>query len=100
VTEAPERYIGSGVPRKEDPALVTGRANWTDNIKLPGMLHVTLLRSPYAHAKITRIDTSEAKMFRQPKNNPVSLPSSPATTSRKIGTRTPRPTRLQSLGTG
>jgi carbon-monoxide dehydrogenase large subunit len=61
VTEAPERYVGGGVPRKEDPALVTGRANWTDNIKLPGMLHATLLRSPYAHAKITSIDVSAAK---------------------------------------
>src|SRR3712207_8139908 len=48
----------SGVPRKEDPALVTGRANWTDNIKLPGMLHATLLRSPFAHARITSIDAS------------------------------------------
>src|SRR5918997_6694538 len=61
VTEAPERYIGNGVPRKEDPALVTGHANWVDNIKLPGMLHVTLLRSPYAHAKITSIDVSGAR---------------------------------------
>jgi aerobic carbon-monoxide dehydrogenase large subunit len=61
VTEAPERYIGGGVPRKEDPALVTGRANWTDNIKLPGMLHATMLRSPFAHAKITSIDVSEAR---------------------------------------
>jgi carbon-monoxide dehydrogenase large subunit len=61
VTEAPQKYVGNGVPRKEDPALVTGRANWTDNIKLPGMLHVTLMRSPYAHAKITNIDVSEAK---------------------------------------
>jgi carbon-monoxide dehydrogenase large subunit len=61
VTEAPERYIGGGIPRKEDPALVTGRANWTDNIKLPGMLHISLLRSPYAHAKITNIDVSAAR---------------------------------------
>jgi carbon-monoxide dehydrogenase large subunit len=61
VTEAPEKFVGGGVPRKEDPALVTGRANWTDNIKLPGMLHVTLLRSPYAHARITAIDISSAK---------------------------------------
>jgi aerobic carbon-monoxide dehydrogenase large subunit len=61
VTQAPERYVGGGVPRKEDPALVTGQATWTDNIKLPGMLHVSLLRSPYAHAKITNIDTSAAK---------------------------------------
>ncbi|MDP9411941.1 MAG: molybdopterin-dependent oxidoreductase, partial [Actinomycetota bacterium] len=61
MTEAPEKFVGGGVPRKEDPALVTGRANWTDNIKLPGMLHATLLRSPYAHARITSIDTSVAK---------------------------------------
>jgi aerobic carbon-monoxide dehydrogenase large subunit len=60
VTEAPEKYVGGGVPRKEDPALVTGRANWTDNIKLPGMLHVALLRSPFAHAKITNLDVSAA----------------------------------------
>ena len=61
MTQAPEKFVGGGVPRKEDPALVTGRANWTDNIKLPGMLHATLLRSPFAHAKITSIDTSAAK---------------------------------------
>ncbi|MBA2343641.1 MAG: molybdopterin-dependent oxidoreductase, partial [Rubrobacter sp.] len=60
VTEAPERYVGGGVPRKEDPALVTGRANWTDNIKLPGMLHMAVLRSPFAHAKITNLDVSAA----------------------------------------
>jgi aerobic carbon-monoxide dehydrogenase large subunit len=61
VTEAPERYVGGGIRRKEDPALVTGRANWTDNIKLPGMLHASVLRSPFAHARITSIDTSAAK---------------------------------------
>jgi aerobic carbon-monoxide dehydrogenase large subunit len=60
VTQAPERYVGGGVPRKEDPALVTGRAHWTDNIKLPGMLHIALLRSPFAHAKITHLDVSSA----------------------------------------
>ena len=60
MTEAPERYVGGGVPRKEDPALVTGRAHWTDNINLPGMLHFALLRSPFAHAKITHLDVSSA----------------------------------------
>lgn len=60
MTEAPERYIGGGVPRKEDPALVTGHANWTDNIKLPRMLHLAILRSPFAHAKITNLDVSGA----------------------------------------
>jgi len=61
VTQAPEKYVGGGVPRKEDPALVTGRANWTDNITLPGMLHAVFMRSPYAHAKITSTDVSAAK---------------------------------------
>ncbi len=60
MTEAPEKYVGGGVPRKEDPALVTGNANWTDNIKLQGMLHASILRSPFAHAKITNIDVSAA----------------------------------------
>ncbi|MDQ4062652.1 MAG: xanthine dehydrogenase family protein molybdopterin-binding subunit, partial [Actinomycetota bacterium] len=52
--------MGGGLPRKEDPALVTGRANWTDNIQLPGMLHLALLRSPFAHAKVTHLDISGA----------------------------------------
>ncbi len=60
MTEAPEKYVGGGVPRKEDPALVTGRANWTDNIKLPGMLHMAVLRSPFAHARVTNLDVSAA----------------------------------------
>ncbi len=60
MTQAPERYMGGGLARKEDPNLVTGKANWTDNIKLPGMLHMSLLRSPFAHAKITNLDVSAA----------------------------------------
>ena len=40
---------------------VTGQTNWTDNIRLPGMLHVTFLRSPYAHARITSVDVSAAR---------------------------------------
>ena len=60
MTEASEKYVGGSVPRKEDPALVTGRANWTDNIKVAGMLHVALLRSPFAHARITNLDVSGA----------------------------------------
>ena len=60
MSQASERYVGGGVLRKEDPALVTGEANWTDNIKLPGMLHVAMLRSPYAHARIAHLDVSGA----------------------------------------
>src|SRR5918992_3899788 len=61
MTEMARRYMGSSVPRKEDPALLTGRTNFTDDIKVPGMVHMTLLRSPHAHARITSIDTSAAK---------------------------------------
>lgn len=53
--------MGNGIPRKEDPALLVGKANWTDNIKLPGMLHMSMLRSPFAHAKVTSLDVSAAK---------------------------------------
>jgi carbon-monoxide dehydrogenase large subunit len=59
-TEAPAPEIGQARLRKEDAKLVTGQTNWTDNIKLPGMLHMAFLRSPYAHAKITRVDVSGA----------------------------------------
>ncbi|TCJ13713.1 xanthine dehydrogenase family protein molybdopterin-binding subunit, partial [Rubrobacter taiwanensis] len=61
MTQAPERYVGGGVPRKEDPALVTGRATWTDNIRLPGTVHMAVLRSPFAHARITNLDVSPAR---------------------------------------
>jgi carbon-monoxide dehydrogenase large subunit len=60
MTETAKRYMGSSVPRKEDPTLLTGRASFTDNIKVAGMLHMTVLRSPLAHAKITKIDVSAA----------------------------------------
>ncbi|HKH12780.1 MAG TPA: molybdopterin cofactor-binding domain-containing protein [Rubrobacter sp.] len=60
MTQAPERYMGNGLPRKEDPNLVTGKANWTDNIKLPGMVHMSMLRSPFARAKVTKLDVSAA----------------------------------------
>ncbi len=60
MTEAAHKYVGNRVPRKEDVALLEGRAVWTDNIKLPGMLHMAVLRSPMAHARITSIDVSPA----------------------------------------
>ncbi|UZJ24307.1 xanthine dehydrogenase family protein molybdopterin-binding subunit [Rhodococcus antarcticus] len=53
--------IGKARLRKEDARLITGRTRWTDNITLPGMVHVAMLRSPFAHATITAIDTTEAK---------------------------------------
>jgi carbon-monoxide dehydrogenase large subunit len=57
---APAAQIGQARLRKEDAKLITGQTNWTDNIKLNGMLHMAFVRSPYAHAKITRVDVSGA----------------------------------------
>jgi carbon-monoxide dehydrogenase large subunit len=56
-----EREFGKARRRKEDARLITGRTRWTDNIQLPGMLHLAMVRSPLAHARITSIDTSAAK---------------------------------------
>ncbi len=53
--------FGSGIKRREDPRLITGTATYTDDVKLPGLVYAAILRSPYAHAKITRIDASAAK---------------------------------------
>ncbi len=62
VTEdKPTTEVGTARLRKEDQRLITGRTKWTDNIQLTGMLHLAMVRSPFAHAKITAIDTSEAK---------------------------------------
>ncbi len=60
-TPATGANIGRTRLRKEDARLVTGRTNWTDDIRLPGTLHMVLVRSPMAHAKITGIDVTGAK---------------------------------------
>src|SRR5712691_6319374 len=53
--------FGSGIKRREDPRLITGAATYTDDLKLSGLTYAAFLRSPYAHARITRIDISEAE---------------------------------------
>src|SRR6185436_1961168 len=57
----PRTWIGKDVQRLEDPRLLTGRANYSDDVRLPGMAHAAVLRSPQAHARIVRIDTSRAR---------------------------------------
>ena len=52
--------VGAPRQRKEDARLITGRTLWTENVTLPGMLHLAILRSPLAHARITRVDTAPA----------------------------------------
>ncbi|MBX6387894.1 MAG: carbon-monoxide dehydrogenase large subunit [Frankia sp.] len=49
------------MPRKEDPRLVRGRGRFVDDIRLPGMLHLAILRAPVAHARIVRVDVLAAE---------------------------------------
>jgi len=58
--DRPAAEVGSARRRKEDARLITGRTNWTENLTLPGMLHLAILRSPVAHARIASIDVAPA----------------------------------------
>src|SRR6266568_7634202 len=53
--------LGTPIKRREDPRLITGQATYVDDIKLPGMLHMVVLRSPYGHARINSINTDAAR---------------------------------------
>jgi Aerobic-type carbon monoxide dehydrogenase, large subunit CoxL/CutL homologs len=55
--------LGAPIKRREDPRLITGQATYVDDIKLNDMLHMTVLRSPYGHARITRLATTEASQL-------------------------------------
>jgi carbon-monoxide dehydrogenase large subunit len=59
-TETQTTYIGASVERKEDARLLRGETRWVDNMTLPGMLWMAVVRSPYAHAKIKNVDLSQA----------------------------------------
>jgi aerobic carbon-monoxide dehydrogenase large subunit len=59
--ERQQTEIGNARLRKEDQRLITGRTRWTDNIVLTGMQHLAMVRSPFAHARITGIDTTAAR---------------------------------------
>jgi carbon-monoxide dehydrogenase large subunit len=60
-TDAQEtRWLGRSVKRREDDRFIVGRGNYIEDISLPGMLHMAILRSPIAHARINSIDTSKA----------------------------------------
>ncbi len=61
VTTPPEvSGMGHRMKRKEDPRFIQGKGRYLDDIKLPGMLYMDIVRSPYAHAKILNIDASAA----------------------------------------
>ena len=57
---APRRFIGAGIPAKTNRLLVAGKATYVADIDIPGTLHMAVVRSPYAHARIRRVDTRAA----------------------------------------
>jgi carbon-monoxide dehydrogenase large subunit len=59
--ERPTKLVGQAIKRREDPRLITGAGNFLDDVKLTGMTHAALVRSPYAHAHIRSIDASKAR---------------------------------------
>ena len=60
-SEKPRRWLGKSLNRVEDPRFLRGQGRYLDDIKLPGMLHAAIVRSPHAHARIVSIDTSKAE---------------------------------------
>ena len=62
VTEnRPNTVLGTRLLRREDPALLTGEAKYCNDLNLPGALHLALVRSPYAHARIRSVDLTAAR---------------------------------------
>jgi carbon-monoxide dehydrogenase large subunit len=59
--DLPNSYIGRSVPRPNLPKLVQGRATYTDDVTLPRMVHAAFLRSPFAHARIVKVDKAAAE---------------------------------------
>ncbi len=59
-TSAEVGGMGHSVKRKEDPRFIRGKGTYVDDIQLPGMLYLDIVRSPFAHARIKNIDTSKA----------------------------------------
>lgn len=59
--DAPRKLVGQPLKRREDPRLITGAASFLDDVKLSGMTHAAILRSPVGHARIRSIDASRAR---------------------------------------
>src|SRR6266478_7712290 len=57
---ATAKLMGASIKRREDPRFITGKGNYTDDLKLPGMTYAAFVRSPHSHAGIRKIDTSKA----------------------------------------
>ena len=79
ITEAqPERTVlGQRLLRKEDPALLTGEARYTNDLAVPGALHLAVLRSPYASATINSVDVSAGAVRARRRGRLHAAPTSP-----------------------
>src|SRR5947208_16062368 len=55
------KYLGAPIKRREDPRLVTGQGSYVEDVTLPGMAHLALLRSPHGHARIASVDLTAAR---------------------------------------
>jgi CO/xanthine dehydrogenase Mo-binding subunit len=55
------RYLGARIPRNEDPRLLTGHGLFVDDVRLPGLAHAAVLRSPHAHARLRRVNVRRAR---------------------------------------
>jgi carbon-monoxide dehydrogenase large subunit len=58
---AVSKLVGARIQRREDPRLITGRGRYVDDLTLPGLLHMAIVRSPHAHARVREIEVSEAR---------------------------------------
>ncbi len=56
-----KKYVGTSLPRKEDARFITGTGSYVADMALPGMAYAAFLRSPYAHAKVKKVDVTAAK---------------------------------------
>ena len=61
ITESTKTFVGSSVKRKEDASLLRGRGTYVDNMTLPGMVFMAVVRSPYAHARIKSVNLEGAR---------------------------------------
>ncbi|MGH7350006.1 MAG: hypothetical protein ACREI6_08300, partial [Candidatus Rokuibacteriota bacterium] len=53
--------VGASPKRKEDGRFVAGRGRYLDDVRVPGLLHLVLVRSPHAHARVARVDARRAR---------------------------------------
>src|SRR5882724_9317441 len=61
MSETDQPYVGRALKRTEDPKLITGRGQYVEDLKLPGLAHLAFLRSPHAQARVTALRTDAAR---------------------------------------